>query len=93
MKRAFVWFARLKNYFSQGNLYMAIANFIITLATWQAAAKINIPLWIIILIGFGTVIIIGALDFYLVKRHEIAHANTMSDMKAQLDRIEERIAL
>lgn len=82
--------AKLKNYFSQGNIYMAIANFIITLATWHAAATIQMPLYLIIPIGFLIIIVVGFIDFHLVKSHEVKHSNTMNDMKEQLNRIEEK---
>lgn len=89
--KLFFYAARIKNYFSQGNLYMAVANFFVTLATWHAAAHLTLPLWLIVIGGFFLIITIGALDFYLIKKHEVAHANTMNDIKEQLDRIEKKV--
>lgn len=89
----FVYWAKLKNYFSQGNIYMAIANFVITLATWHAAASVKMPLIFILPLGFSLIIIVGFIDFQLVKKHEVKHSNTMNDMKEQLNRIEAHLGI
>lgn len=89
---SFERFARLKNYFSQGNLYMAIANFVITSFTWLAVLKLSLAWYILLpLVGLFFVVLVGSIDFYLVKPYEIAHSNTINDMKLQLDRIEARL--
>jgi len=87
--KLFKAFAKGKNYFSQGNLYMAIANFFITMFTWLSVMKLG-PVWyfLVPVFGMSIIILVGWIDFHYVKRHEIAHANTMSDMKDQLDRVE-----
>lgn len=92
MKSMFVIFARLKNYFSQGNLYMAIANFFVTIFTWLAVMKLGIAWYLVIpLSGLIIITLVGMIDFNLVKPHEYVHANSVNDMKVQLDRIEKKL--
>lgn len=84
--------AMLKNYFSQGNIYMGIANFFITMFTWLAVLRLSFFWYLVIpTLGLLLVTLVGALDFYYIKKHEVRHANTMNDMKEQLDRIEEKM--
>ena len=71
---------------------MAIANFFITMFTWLAVMNLSYVWYAIIpLLGVSIMTFVGWIDFHLIKRHEIAHQNTVSDLKEQVDRIEKKL--
>lgn len=82
---------RLKVYFVGAGFYLSIANFLMLIATSKKIYGVNIPVWVLMLAGFGIVILIGWLDYKLIYRHQVEYGNKMNDLKHQLDRIEKKM--
>jgi len=83
--------AKLKVYFQNSTSYLAIANFIMILATFKHTYNINIPVYIIAPLGLLTFLFIGYLDYKLIYLKQATYVNKQNDVKIQLDRIEKLI--
>lgn len=91
INKLFGTIAKIKIYFGSSALYLSIINFIMILATFKATYNINISAYYIVPIGFVGVIIMGWLDYTLIAKHQIKYANKKNDIKAQLNRLEDKI--
>ena len=89
--KLFTAVAQLKVYFSRAGMYISIINFMLLLATFKLTYNINISAFVIVPLGVIFTLLIGYLDYRLIFVQEIIHANKQSDIKKQLNKIEEMI--
>jgi hypothetical protein len=83
--------AKLKSYFAFSGIYISMINFSLIIATFKATYDIDVSVFIIIPLGFLTILFIGFMDYNFVFYHQTKHVNKKNDIKIQLDRIEKQL--
>lgn len=83
--------AQFKVYFGNSTTYLAMANFVMILATFKLNYNIPVSVFVIAPIGLILFLGIGYLDYKLVFLKQATYLNKENDIKHQLNRIEEML--
>lgn len=91
VENLFALVAKFKVYFGSAGIYLSIGNFLMILATFKLAYKVELSAYYIVPIGFILIILLGWLDYNLILKYQTQHSNKKNDLKIQMDRIEKKL--
>jgi len=87
----FDYLAQFKVYFNRVSMYLGIVNFSLILANFKLNYGLNVPVLLIVPLGFIAILLVGWLDYKFIMKYEITHANKNNDVKEQLNKIQKQL--